>query len=205
MKSSIVIKGVNAINQKTQTPNERDSAQRGVNSVQPSSTQSSGLCRLGTIESRIELRTVAMCEKDMCLPIQLRYLIWVMLHSGCRVNEVLRLRVTDVNYMNDICLQESKGGIKRIVRIPDLLGLKLLQVCHMTMLFNDYNRFYIYRLLKKRGIYYPSEEGIHSPVTHVFRHIYANRILEITEKSQTTARALGHKRTDTIDYYAKDT
>lgn len=144
------------------------------------------------------------CNSSLGDPLILKLLVWVMYHSGCRVNEVLRIKTKDVSIFNDVKIPSSKGSNERIVRIPLLQGLKITDICKSDYLFADYNRYYLYRCFKRNGLYLRKSGAANYSVTHSFRVIYAHSLLSISKKSKSTATAIGHKGIDTIDYYGKE-
>ena len=176
---------------------------RGFASVSSPSAQYSATCEAGFKHEEFRNIVYSVAHDYQTLPLAVRYIIWIQYHSGCRINEVLALRASDCNSNNDIKLKASKWGLARIVRIPLLENMTVINVRSVGLIFDDYDRFYIYRLCKARGIYFRKGNLKVDSVTHSFRAAYAASILEVSEQSMDTARAMGHKSAKTIEYYAK--
>ena len=104
---------------------------------------------------------------------------------------------------NDILIRTLKGGVDRIVRIQLIDNKLILDVCKSELIFGDYDRFFIYRYCKKHGLQLRKDGLTLYSVTHSFRTAYAHSILEISDQNRTTANAMGHRRTKTIEYYDK--
>lgn len=137
-------------------------------------------------------------------PLRLRYLLHILFYSGARVNEVLSIRSDEISMLNHIKIKASKGGVPRIVQIPLLDGVSLRNIDTPYYLFYGYSRFYVYRLCKKLGLYVLKKGSVNYSVTHSFRVVHAHMLNSVSENSSATAAAMGHKRYNTINHYAKD-
>ena len=184
-------------------PQQKRGVPRGTSPVVSPSAQYSVPCVAGFDADAFRDSVYAVVHDFQTLPLAVRYIIWIQFHSGCRINEVLALTRNDCNVNNIIKLKASKWGLARIVNIPLLNNVPICKISGMGLIFADYDRFFIYRLCKARGIYFRKGNLKVNSVTHSFRAAYAASILEVSEQSQDTARAMGHKSSKTIEYYAK--
>jgi integrase len=136
------------------------------------------------------------------LPLKERMILWLLLNSGCRVSEALNLHASDVTVLNDVLIRGSKGSADRLLRIPFLNGIGLHKVSGPGYLFEDFNRYYIYRLCKLRGLYVRKDNRENYSVTHSFRNYYAWSMQSLAGTTVTTSNVMGHKSRKSILHYA---
>lgn len=172
-----------------------------INSVKSPPAQSPEVLHGNSKVDLFREKVETFCSANVLYPLRFRYLVWILLHSGCRVSEVLRLRDSDVtgNYL--IRIRASKGSEDRIVTIPPLGQGKLIGVKSNAFLFDSYSRFYVYRVCKSHGLYIKKGDLEHYSVTHSFRHVYANQIQQLAKGDSVASRAMGHKNSKSIKYY----
>lgn len=124
-------------------------------------------------------------------------LLWMLLHSGARAQEVLNLRPEDLNvYEQSIFIRGLKGSNDREIPLPDWL-FKLLEAqagktTGEAPIFSiTYNR-----LRQIWTLYRPVHKKLHA-----LRHTFAIRLFKKTKDLRLIQVALGHRNiTNTMIY-----
>lgn len=123
-------------------------------------------------------------------------LLWTCLHSGARAQEVLNLRVEDLNtYDETVFFKGLKGSNDRELPLPGWLFQRLVQEIPNSrdnMLFPiTYNR-----LRQIWELYRPVHKKLHA-----LRHTFAIRLYKKTKDLRLVQVALGHRNiTNTMVY-----
>lgn len=173
----------------------------GTIAVINSSAQSTKLYREVSEGDSIKSKAEAFITTDTIYPSDFHYLIYILLVCGCRVSEVLKIKGSDVTGNYYIKITASKGSNDRIVFVPRIKGQELVQGGNKGLLFSNYSRFYVYRFCKKYGLYIITDGMKNNKVTHSFRNLYADNVLELSEGTKTASDAMGHKSLRSISYY----
>lgn len=128
-------------------------------------------------------------------------LFLIMLESGCRVSEVLRLRFCDVFGINKVYIRASKGSSDRIVSVSGLVNKKILNRSDKDLIFNYFDRFFVYRFSRDYIINKMDSGLFFDKATKIFRYSLASAVYQETENLETVANLLGHKNVDNARYY----
>lgn len=137
-----------------------------------------------------------------------KLLLWMIYSCGLRRSEVTKIRLNDIDRTRNIIhIREGKGGIDRIVPVPDKLWLKMdeyIESYHPAdYLFEGqsgrrYSAVSVYSVfrqaLKKAGI--NKEVGV-----HCLRHSYATHLHEKGLDIRYIQELLGHKNSRTTEIY----
>ena len=122
---------------------------------------------------------------------------------GLRVSEVLNVRGSDVGKNLFVFVKGGKGSANRIVvPIYNLPFWEGFRGCNYSL--NDvFSRFFVYREMKKFGIYAYFGNNKHCSVTHSMRHLKV-LTMELSGIEQNEVRRfIGHKSIKSIAYYEK--
>lgn len=123
-------------------------------------------------------------------------LLWTLLHSGARAQEVLNLRVDDLNtYDETVFFRGLKGSNDRELPVPSWLFQRLV---HETTSARDEILFPITynRLRQIWELYRPVHKKLHG-----LRHTFAIRLYKKTKDLRLVQVALGHRNiTNTMVY-----
>lgn len=188
---------------KKPTVSQMSSTQRRIKSDLNGSAQSAGLCELNETAESVLSQLRAKVIEDKRAGHEVRLCIWIMLHTGARVSEVLRLRWSDVALNGMISLPSSKGSNSRMCVVPLDLFVHILQCGAPIPIFCFTDRFTVYRQLKAWGCYFGKVGSINKSVTHVCRNLYAYQIRRLTSDGEQLSRALGHKSSKSRQYYER--
>ena len=185
------------------TANRLVNIQPAVKSSESSIAQSSVLLRAVSTEYLLASAANRFIFEDSSYPVDFKYLVFIMLVSGCRISEVLNIRDCDISGNYRIVIHGSKGSNNRVIYVPELPGGKLNIGNSGFKLFSVYSRFYVYRVLKKHGMYISKEGNKNLAVTHSFRNVYASEVHQIVGSSKEKSEALGHKSQKSREYYER--
>lgn len=137
-----------------------------------------------------------------------KLILWVIYSCGLRRSEVINIKLEDIDRTRNIIhIREGKGGVDRIVPVPDKLWPKLdeyiASYSPKDFLFEGqngsrYSSESVYNVFKqalaKAGI--KKEVGVHS-----LRHSYATHLHENGLDIRYIQELLGHKSTRTTEIY----
>jgi integrase/recombinase XerC len=123
-------------------------------------------------------------------------LLWTCLHTGARAQEVLNLRVEDLNtYDETVFIRALKGGSDRELPVPSWLFRRLIQEIPNAREHRVFPITYN-RLRQIWEMYRPVHKKLHS-----LRHTFAIRLYKKTKDLRLVQVALGHRNiTNTMVY-----
>lgn len=142
----------------------------------------------------------------------------LMYGTGMRINEVLRLRVKDIDFtMQEIIVRHGKGGKDRVTLLPNALDKKYpraaiepaWQYVFPAKLLSIDPRSHKKRRhhMIDRSVQKHIKQAIHAAGirklanSHVFRHSFATRLLENGYDIRTIQKLLGHSDVATTEIY----
>lgn len=173
----------------------------GTNSSISPSAQSSGLLRTNNAECLLSDAAMEFILHNSTYPIDFKYLVYLLLVSGCRISEALKVNSNDITGSYRVHLRGSKGSNDRIIFLPPLPFGTLNVGSGNYPIWQVYSRFYVYRVLKQHGIYLSKEGNQNKAVTHAFRNAYAAELQTIVGSSELKSQAMGHKSLKSKKYY----
>lgn len=172
-------------------------------SVMSPSAQSSALLRANSAECLLSDAAMEFILHNHAYPIDFKYLVYLLLVSGCRISEALGVTSDDITGNYRIRLRGSKGSNDRVIFLPELPVGKLNLLAGQGFIWQVYSRFYVYRVLKQHGIYISKEGNQNKAVTHAFRNAYAAELQTIVGSSELKSQAMGHKSLKSKQYYER--
>ena len=165
------------------------------------SAQTSGLCAQATGRESVYQAAVARFLVDYTQPVALRALVELLSVSGCRISQALSITRSNISKNGRITIKGAKGGV-------DVVALSVLYKNFFIDFrngfnsgFSDYDRFFVYRVFKKYGLWLSDAASGKKSVTHSFRHALVNDISSTSVSSEGIAAALGHKSLKSQCYY----
>lgn len=179
----------------TQTGKDRDKF------VLSPSAQTSALCAAGSGREAAYQAAVTRFLVDSTQPVALRALVELMQVSGCRISQALSISRTNISKNGRITLKGAKGGVD-VIATPILYKSFFYEFKDgLNCGFADYNRFFIYRVFKRNGIWLAGFTSEKKAVTHSFRHALVNDISSTSVTQEGIANVLGHKSLKSQAYY----
>jgi len=149
-----------------------------VNSVPTPAAQSPGLCDINTpAMSELEVNyTNFLMYADVAEPV--KAVASLLAQEGLRVSEVLNLHSSDVLTGLKVRIKGLKGSGNRIVQ--PVLYRSFWEGFRKSnyQIGEVYDRFYLYRVFKKYGLYFKPKNSSKYAVTHAFRYDYINKLLK---------------------------
>lgn len=129
------------------------------------------------------------------------YLCVFLLETGCRVSEALRVTHKDIDALGRVRVSGMKNSSSRIVYSPSAIEFLLEQRKIRGDIWERFNRFYIYRILKLHGFGMVYGKNEKMSITHYFRHVNAIIAEEISVNILEIAQILGHKKVKNTAIY----
>ncbi len=137
-----------------------------------------------------------------------KLLLWIIYSCGLRRSEAINIRLKDIDRVRGIIhIREGKGGVDRIVPVPDKVWQKVdeyqASYAPKEYLFEGqtggrYSSESVYRVFKQAMV----KAGIRKDVgVHSLRHSYATHLHENGLDIKYIQELLGHKSTRTTEIY----
>lgn len=130
--------------------------------------------------------------------------IMLIFESGCRVSSILKLCPIHVTANGRVILHQGKGSADLVVT-PTYY--KSWWKAFRKMKYSPYqyqNYMYYNRLFKRYSLCGDYNFGQYKAITATGRKMVAQDVFNAENDIETTARALGHNRTTSTEYYIKD-
>lgn len=175
----------------------------GTNSDKSSSAQFVDMC---SPVSSLQLYLDVLNSKvfnNVLLPSDFRYLVWVMYYGGLRVSEALAIKRSHLSASGRLFVPALKRSNSRVVVIPNCAFFVPCQYGFDYLLFDHYNRFFVYRELKRLGVHFIKAGCVNKSVTHSLRGAYALECSQVAIENNAVSHALGHKNSNNVKYYQK--
>lgn len=165
--------------------------------------QSPELLHQRTALGEFEFRVNLFISSNTVYSSHVKLVIWILFNTGARINEVLDLKSTDISEDWFVKIRGSKGSNNRIVKIlPPPFKINFNRQ-NPYYLFQEFSRFYIYRVCRANNLVLKVEGMKHFSVTHSFRHYYATQLLRFQDQENSAGKELGHKSNRSILHYDK--
>lgn len=179
-------------------------ALRRYNSESIPCAQTNTLCESGSIADELSDRYITCWAKEMSSNPLMALTIWLMYAEGLRISEILKINGKDITRSYNIRIKSSKGSNDRLINAGLHSAFLKNYAGKDVNIYKDYNRFYFYRELRKRGLSYRFEGNKHSSVTHLGRHLFALDNKKIADSEMSVSKMLGHKNELNQKYYVKE-
>ena len=133
----------------------------------------------------------------------LKFITGLLYCYGLRISEVLALTSECVISGNQLFIKGSKGSENRVIQViyaPQCINSLLMSNVPLSAVFS---RFYVYRELKKYGLYAYFDGNSNASATHLSRHL---KVLELKKNNvprETISKFIGHKSIKSLVYYEK--
>ena len=166
--------------------------------------------------------SLSMKEIDILLNIDLikkqdyrdKAILELLYSSGLRISELVNLKNTDVNLMEDLIRVTGKGSKERIVPLGDyvvkylniyinnyrdsFLKGKMSDYIFLNSSGNQLSRQSVFKMIKKRA----KEKNIKKEISpHTLRHTFATHMLENGADLRSIQELLGHSDISTTQIY----
>jgi len=174
------------------------------NSVSASAAQIERLCWPGNSLniSKSLLNIISLKNRD--LPYCVKARIELMYLHGLRVSESLSIKPSDVIPTGSIYVSGLKGSHSRMVNGILYTDYWKDYAVNGYPLPTYYTRFYIYRVLKKAGVYYQATKNGKLSITHALRYNYINNLLNNRFSLIEIQNIIGHKSYQSTMHYIKN-
>lgn len=174
---------------------------KGMSEGSSRSTQFFALCEENS-PGRSEIsHALAITDLIKPFPKDFQALIHLMIASGARISEVLSIKASDITAQGRVKLTGLKRSNSRFVETE--LARQYLLSCKSLPIdpFSHYDRFYVYRQLKKLGIAQTFGDNVNASVTHIFRHLAVLDMKEVDTSLDSAKNTIGHKSISSTQHY----
>ncbi|MEY2830897.1 MAG: Phage integrase family, partial [Cyanobacteriota bacterium] len=131
----------------------------------------------------------------------LQMLAQFLLATGTRISEALSISLDDLTPLGAIKIKTLKHGKPRIINAGICTAYLLDCKKKKYLVWNDWNRFFVYHEFKKAGFYIQTHKSKRVSVTHAGRHIVAQTMQRAGMSQEDTMLFLGHKTTKANEHY----
>lgn len=128
----------------------------------------------------------------------------IQFSSGARITQVLRLNSSMIANSGLITLPALKFSNEIIVSIPELTSFFLYCKQSGSAPFVNLDRFYVYRLYKKVGLYIYFGKHYKQAVTHSFRYLFAQSLIDNNQQLESAQTFLRHKSINSTKHYVRN-
>lgn len=129
------------------------------------------------------------------------FILDLLLTNGCRIGEALAVREGDILTGNSVHIRGEKGSGDRVCFLSVVHGLDTLKDIAVRLNGPGVNRWYIYRVAKKLGIYGKLIGKRRNAVTHLGRHHFVSSLANHGVDTVTIQKVIGHKSVKSTQYY----
>lgn len=181
-----------------------DSNKRADLSDMKPSAQYTRPCKaVNKVMSDYEVNVINLLSSVSQIPTLSAYLSLLFTY-GLRISELLSCNSKDMVDRDIIRVKGCKGSNDRILRVVDNRDYWNKKYLVDYQLSYDYNRFFIYRLLKQHGIYEVFGDNKKFSVTHIARHMIMLKYKDKGLNDQQLCEVLGHRSIKSIKWYMQD-
>lgn len=175
----------------------------GIKSVSNTSAQITKLCEPGTEAERSYSDVVRVFDIARRESYALYVLLRLMFDNGLRVSEALQINAKDISFNYCIVVKGLKGSSNRVINASEFKDwLKIYRGLNCNP-FSQFDRFFIYRYLKKHGVSHVYQGNVKASVTHQARHLVGQSVDSMNNGVDLIAKVLGHKNLSNTKYYVK--
>ena len=138
----------------------------------------------------------------------------LMYSAGLRVSELVNLKLSDINFNDDIVRTFGKGSKERIVPIGEFASesIKIYINNYRSNMLKKYNNDYLFlnnhgKQMTRQGCFkiiknIAKEKGINKDLSpHTLRHSFASHLLKYGADLRTIQELLGHSDISTTQIY----
>lgn len=179
----------------------RDFNKRPNNSVLSPSAQITALCELPGVNDLVANITRLLAAGNNSLTSYEKAILELQFLYGLRISEVLNITYSDIKYNGSILVKGLKGSNDRIVVPVKFMVYWINFKKHKLVISKSFNRFYFYRLYKKKGVYDSLFSKSNKSVTHIMRYNYIIQLIKTGENIEQIQQLIGHKSINSTIYY----
>ncbi len=183
---------------------ELQKAQKSIKSVPIPCAHTVNLCAEGNVVDELGKAFELCWEQEYASRPKIALIIWLMYAQGLRVSEILNIAGKDISRSYNVRIRSKKNSNDRLINAGLFKDFLSAYVSRDRKVFEEFDRFYIYRELKKLGLKYQFAGNQKSSVTHLGRHIFALQNIPIADSEMSVSKMLGHKNESNQKYYVKE-
>ena len=123
--------------------------------------------------------------------------------NGLRVSEALAVRGIDCMFNGQVRIRGKKGSKDRLATTIESSLYFVQQSSKNGLIFDSYNRWFVYRELQKLGVRYQSSGSTNVSITHAFRHMFVKHLRQLGYSEVEIAKIVGHVNVSNTELYGK--
>jgi len=124
--------------------------------------------------------------------------------NGLRISEVLNISGRNINPYGAIHIKGLKGSSDRLVYSVSFKSFWLNMRKHNISFPKSLNRYYYYRLYKKKGLYEVFGNNKKASVTHLLRYVYLIGLYQSGLPISEIQTILGHRSIKSTIHYVEN-
>ena len=123
--------------------------------------------------------------------------------NGLRVSEALAVRGFDCLFNGQVRICGKKGSQDRLATTIESSSYFVQQASNSGLVFASYNRWFVYRELRKLGVRFQSSGSTNVSITHAFRHLFVKHLRQLGYSEVEISKIVGHVNASNTELYGK--
>lgn len=182
--------------------NKNHNSKQGINSVLTPPAQFAEPCELRSLAAAAKCLNDMLSIENKEYPAIVKALTELHFLYGLRISEVLQVQHQQIMNDGSILIKGLKGSSDRLVYPVNYRDVWLRLKSQNASIPSYLNRYYFYRIYKKKGIYATLQANKKASVTHIIRYIYINRLINNNASIDQIQQLIGHKTIKSTLHYA---
>jgi integrase len=175
-----------------------------IKTVSSPTTQTPGLLQAKTGAELLYDAVRTWCVESREESEAVRAIVHLQLLYGLRVSEVLSIHGGVISFDGTIKIRVSKSDGYVFVRDDVFIDFWVGKVRNLGLNISYINRFYLYRLYKRKGFYILKSDNVNNSVTHSLRQLRASLIENQFNDKESVKAVLNHRSIKSSQYYGKN-
>ncbi|GEM_PF-1943491 len=170
-------------------------------SVKESSAHYATQCSGGLQQHIANTIHYLLSDNNTDLNLYEKAIIELMFLHGLRITEALNITYRDINSNLQIKIRGLKGSSDRYVQSINFIKFWQYVRESKIVFVKSFNRYYFYRLFRKKGISFYLGNNKKESVTHLLRYNYVLLLLTDNVEVDVIQSVLGHKKLSSTLHY----
>ena len=173
------------------------------NSVLAPSAQSISLCGVGAEVLYRNYLVAVIAQARNSRGETFAAFVDLLASNGLRVSEALAVKGFDCLFNGQVRIKGKKGSKDRLATTIESSSYFVRQASNSGLVFASYNRWFVYRELRKLGVRFQSSGSTNVSITHAFRHMFVKHLRQLGYSEVEIAKIVGHVNASNTELYGK--